>query len=292
MKAKLTALALATLFSGAALAASPVIATINGQTVTLDDYRQQASRLPAEYFEGAEAAKTRKYLFDELVNDALLLDAANAAKVQDTPEYAQRLAEFREYLSRELYLSNFLKTKVTDADLIAAYKAEYEDGNRSKEIKARHILVKTKDEANAIIAQLEKGANFAELAQQKSSDPNKIQGGDLGFFDYDTMVPAFSEAAFKLDKGKYTKTPVETPFGWHVILVEDVRKKDAPPFDEVKDRIRQDLSQKAIEAQLAQLKKAAKITINQDELKKAETEKPVPAPGAADPENGTGQGIE
>jgi peptidyl-prolyl cis-trans isomerase C len=277
---RLAALMLGTILLGtpAFAAENDTVAKVNSQTISVDAYRVQQSRLPAQYFEGNEAAKTRKMLFDELVNDALLLDAADKAAIAKTPEYAARLAEFKDYLSRELYLTQFLKQVVTEDKLKAAYTAQYEKGPRSKDVRARHILLKTKADADAVIAQLNKGASFADLAKEKSNDISKIQGGDLGWFSYETMVEPFAEAAFKLKAGEYTRQPVETPFGWHVILVEETRAKKAAPFDEAKPQLEQDLNQKAIEAHLAALRKQAKITVNKDVLGKLEQEKPVASP--------------
>jgi peptidyl-prolyl cis-trans isomerase C len=278
---RLAALVLGTtlLASSAHALEATEVAKVNGQTVTVDDYRVQQSRLPAQYFEGNEAAKTRKMMLDELVNDALLLDAADTTGIAKTPEYAARLTEFKEYLSRELYLTQFLKNAVTEEALRKAYTETYEQGARSKDVHARHILVKTKAEAEAIIAQLGKGASFADLAKAKSTDISKIQGGDLGWFSYETMVEPFAAAAFKLPKGEYTKQPVETPFGWHVIFVEDTRPKKVPAFEEARTQLEQDLNQKQIEAHLVALRKKARITLNKDVLTKLEQEKPAASGG-------------
>ena len=168
---------------------------------------------------------------------------------------------------------------MTEEALRKAYTETYEQGARSKDVHARHILVKTKAEAEAIIAQLGKGASFADLAKAKSTDISKIQGGDLGWFSYETMVEPFAAAAFKLPKGEYTKQPVETPFGWHVILVEDTRPKKVPAFEEARTQLEQDLNQKQIEAHLVALRKKARITLNKDVLTKLEQEKPAASGG-------------
>jgi peptidyl-prolyl cis-trans isomerase C len=257
------------------LAAEPAsVATVNGEAITVDDYRVQQSRLPAEYFTGSEAARTHDLMLRELINDALLLDAAKKDGIAKTPEYAARIAEYRQYVLRELYLTTYLKTAITEDMLRKQYATEYEQGSKSREINARHILVKTKAEAEAIIVQLDKGAAFADLAKDKSTDISKIQGGDLGWFSYETMVPAFADAAFKLKKGEYTKTPVQSPFGFHVIKLEDSRAKKIPSFEEVRGQLEGDLNQKLIEARLAELRKTAKITLNKDLLAKLAQEKP------------------
>jgi peptidyl-prolyl cis-trans isomerase C len=276
---------LVALILGTTLLAAPAfakettpVAEVNGRAITAEAYRLQKSRLPAQYFEGAEAAKTNSFLLDELVNDALLSDAASKARIAETPAFTARVAEFKTYLARELYLRQLLEKNLTEDALRQAYAAQYEQGAQGKEVRARHILVKTKAEAEALIAQLQKGASFAELAKAQSTDISKMQGGDLGWFDYNTMVEPFAKAAFALEKGAYTRQPVETPFGWHVILVEDTRPKKAPPFETVRRQLQQQLQQQQIEAHLAALRKKATITVNQDVLKKLEQEKTAPKP--------------
>ena len=127
--------------------------------------------------------------------------------------------------------------KVTDAEVRARYDQEIANTPPVNEVHARHILVKTKEEAEAIIKQLDGGADFEKLANEQTSDPSgKSSGGDLGWFGPGQMVPEFDKAAFALEVGKYTKEPVQTQFGWHVIKVEDKRAKQPPAFDEVKDQ--------------------------------------------------------
>ncbi|MCW5770881.1 MAG: peptidylprolyl isomerase, partial [Rhodospirillaceae bacterium] len=136
---------------------------------------------------------------------------------------------------------------------VKAYKGD-------EEIRASHILVKTEQEAKDIIVQLEKGADFAKLAKEKSIDPSKERNsGDLGFFTKDQMVKEFADAAFAMKKGETTKAPVKTQFGWHVIRVTDRRTKDAPKFDEVKDQLRQKLAESIAQEEITKLRSAAKI---------------------------------
>jgi peptidyl-prolyl cis-trans isomerase C len=136
-------------------------------------------------------------------------------------------------------------------------------------VHARHILVKTKEEAEAIIKQLDGGADFQKLANEHTNDPSgKTNGGDLGWFGPGQMVPEFDKAAFALDVGKYTKEPVQTQFGWHVIKLEDKRAKQPPAFDDVKDQAKQAVIRDKYFAMVKELRAAAKVEIPDEKLKK------------------------
>ena len=143
-----------------------------------------------------------------------------------------------------------------------AMKKVYEDASKQitgeQEVHARHILVETEDEAKAVKAELEKGADFAELAKKKSKDPGASDGGDLGFFTKDQMVPEFSAVAFALEPGKISD-PVKTQFGWHIIKVEEKRNRKAPDFDQVKGQIETYVTRKAQADYVAKLRETAKV---------------------------------
>jgi peptidyl-prolyl cis-trans isomerase C len=147
----------------------------------------------------------------------------------------------------------------TDAKLHEQYDKFLKEQPAKEEVSARHILVPSEDEAKAVIAELNKGADFATLAKQKSTDPAKDTGGDLGFFSRDAMVPEFADAAFKLGKGEYTKTPVHTQFGWHVIKVDDRRTAAPPSFEESKDELTSEVARDIITAKLKALRDGAKV---------------------------------
>jgi peptidyl-prolyl cis-trans isomerase C len=169
----------------------------------------------------------------------LLAANATAAGLQDDADYKRRMAFIAE---RELH-NAFFKKNVVDAVTTEEVKARYDKEiaalPKQEEVRARHILVKTEEEAKQIIADLDAGKDFIEIAKEKSTDPNKTEGGDLGYFTKGRMVPEFEEVAFALEKGAYTKTPVKTQFGFHVIRLED--KRDAPPpaFEAVEQQVRQ-----------------------------------------------------
>jgi peptidyl-prolyl cis-trans isomerase C len=147
---------------------------------------------------------------------------------------------------------------LTDDAMHKVYDEAVKGMAPEEEVHARHILVPTEDEAKAIEAELKKGADFAALAKEKSKDPGAAEGGDLGYFTKDQMVPEFSEAAFKLDKGQISD-PVHTQFGWHIIQVEDKRIKPTPTFDQVKPQLENFVAHKAQAELVENLRKTATI---------------------------------
>jgi peptidyl-prolyl cis-trans isomerase C len=150
------------------------------------------------------------------------------------------------------------KAAVTDAAMRKIYDEAGKQMAGEKEVRARHILVPTEDEAKAVVEELKKGTDFAELAKQKSKDSSAAQGGDLDYFTEDQMVPEFAGAAFKLEKGQVS-APVKTQFGWHVIKVEDKRDRQIPPFDKVKDQIESYLVRRTQAELVAKLRQGAKV---------------------------------
>jgi peptidyl-prolyl cis-trans isomerase C len=196
--------------------------------------------------------------------------AAGAVKegMKDTEDFKKRMAYIGD---RELHNSYFRKHVIdatTDAEVKARYDKEIASIPKQEEVKAAHILVKTEDEAKAIIAALDKGGDFAALAKEKSQDSNKDEGGDLGWFGKGQMVPEFEEAAFALQKGAYTKTPVKSQFGFHVIKLEDKRIAPPPAFDQVQDQVKQLVMRDKYMELITKAKAEQKIDITDPALKK------------------------
>ncbi len=196
--------------------------------------------------------------------------AAGAVKegMKDTEDFKKRMAYIGD---RELHNSYFRKHVIdatTDAEVKARYDKEIASIPKQEEVKAAHILVKTEDEAKAIIAALDKGGDFAALAKEKSQDSNKDEGGDLGWFGKGQMVPEFEEAAFALQKGAYTKTPVKSQFGFHVIKLEDKRIAPPPAFDQVQDQVKQLVMRDKYVELITKAKAEQKIDITDPALKK------------------------
>jgi peptidyl-prolyl cis-trans isomerase C len=237
----------------------PVIARVNGVDVRQSDlaFAQEeiGSNVPAQM----APEQRREYLITYLTDVIVLAQAAEQQQLGDKPDVKRQLAFERNKVLMEALLHNAGKAAQTDDEMHKVYDDAVKQMANEEEVHARHILVATEDEAKAIEAQLKGGADFATLAKEKSKDPGGAQnGGDLGYFTKDQMVPEFADAAFKLDKGQISD-PVHTQFGWHIIKVEDKRIKPTPTFDDVKGQLENYVAHRA-QAQLVEnLRKTAKI---------------------------------
>ena len=210
-------------------AADPVIARVNGAVIHRSDLDALRANLPPQV---AQQDPNQLYpkLLDQLIALDLAAEAARKAKVQDQPHVKQMLAFNENELLANAYLADLARKDVTEAKLKERYDQYIKTSAPHEEVHARHILVPTEEEAKQIIDQLKKGADFAKLASEKTTDPaGKTSGGDLGYFGEKDMVPEFAQAAFALKPGEFTQTPVKTQFGWHVIKVEDRRQAKPPP---------------------------------------------------------------
>ena len=239
------------------VAGDPVVAIVNGKTLHRSDVIASAQSLPPQYRSQIDAYFPA--LVDRLIDMTLMAEEGRKENLQDDPEVKRMVTNYEDQAMREVLLRRQLKDKLTDAALQAKYNEMVKGMKPQEELRASHILVPTEAEAKDIIAQLDKGADFAKLAKDKSKDPGATNGGDLGYFSDGEMVPEFWAAADKLNKGEYTKAPVKTQFGWHVILLTDKRTKPTPTYDQVKDQIKDNVTQEVIATYLGGLHKTAKI---------------------------------
>ncbi len=203
---------------------------------------------------------SKEKLVEELIQRELLLQEAKQKKLDQTVEFTTQLESIKTGLLTQAAVENFLKSNpITDADL----KAEYDKNVAASgtEYKARHILVKSEEDAKNIITELSNGADFAELAKTKSTGPSGSQGGDLGWFAAGQMVAPFSEAVMALEDNKFTLAPVKTQFGYHIILREGSRAQTPPPFESIKERIRPMLQRQKMQGFLEGLRKQAKVEV-------------------------------
>ncbi|TFF18234.1 peptidylprolyl isomerase [Jiella endophytica] len=223
---------------GALAADGDVIATIGKNKVTEAELKAAEAELGPQ-FQSMPEERRRFAVLSALIDIKALAAEAEKAKLQDDPKVKAQLEFERDRTLHNAYFAKNAVSGVTDAELKARYDKEIKAMPPRKEVHARHILVKTKEEAEAAIKELDGGADFETVAKEKSTGPSGPDGGDLGFFGPGQMVPAFEKAAFALKPGEYTKEPVQTQFGWHVI--QSVETRDAPPpeFDQVKDQLRQ-----------------------------------------------------
>lgn len=240
-----------------------IVATVNGKQISYTEYEAYKSTREQQM---PDVQLSHKVLIEELVDMELLKQAAIRAGIEKRPEIQAKIEQNTDnLLIQALLREKFGHPQYSDSKLRAIY-LKLAAKSSGTEYKARHILVKTKAEAEKIIEQLNKGANFSALAKKESTAPSAPQGGELGWFTPDTMVPSFTAAVEKLKKGQFTKTPVHTRFGWHVILLQDTRKLNAPTFKEVKPRIESLLTQQAIEKYVGELRSKAKISIESSQI--------------------------
>jgi peptidyl-prolyl cis-trans isomerase C len=236
----------------------PVVAKVDGVeirqsdlTLAEEDLGQNAQSLPPD--------QKRTQLVAYLADVILAAKAAESKKVDDQKEFKSRIAFIRRKLLMELLLMAEGKAAVTDQAMQKVYNEAVQQMAKEAEVRARHILVPTEAEAQKILAEVKKGTDFAELAKQRSKDPGAAaEGGDLGYFTKEQMVPEFSETAFKMDKGQVSD-PVKTQFGWHIIKVEDKRTKPVPEFAKVKEQVETFVVRQAQAAYIAKLRADAKI---------------------------------
>lgn len=241
----------------------PVVAVVNGTEIHRSKVLESARSLPEAYQQNLD--QIYPALVDRLVSLQLLAEAGRQGNLQEDPEVKALMAVYENEAIRHVYIQRLLAASITDAALQAKY-AEYVAANPPQtEVRARHILVATEAEAVAVIAELDAGQKFEDLAKQKSTDPAGPNGGDLGYFVAEEMVKPFADAAFALEKGQHTKEPVQTEFGWHVILVEDKREREPPSFEELKSDLDNQMSQDVIQAKLDELRSGADVKLfNQD----------------------------
>ena len=227
---------------------NPVVAKVGSVEIRKSDLDTAIANLSAQYQQLPDEQKT-------------------VAALSQVIDFKQRMVFLKERELHNAYLRDQFD-KLKPEEVKARYDKEIAAMPKEEEVHARHILVKTEDEAKDIIKQLDAGKDFIELAKAKSEDSSKSDGGDLGYFTKGRMVPEFEEAAFSLPKGSYTKTPVKSQFGYHVIKVEDKRNAQPPAFDQVEPQVRQIVMQEKYSSIIDEAKKAQKVEIVEENLRK------------------------
>ena len=231
-------------------------ARVNDISISNNDFEQFAkikrSSQPQANFSDED-------ITDELIATEILRQEAINQGIADRKDIIEQIKQQENnILINTLLTEKFANLSYSEEEL----KAEYDrllSLNDSSEYKARHILLQTEDDANGVIEELKGGANFIELAKQKSQGPSAPNGGDLGWFKSETMVPPFAKAVQSMEKGSYTTDPVQTRFGWHVILLEDKRTADQPTFEDSKQNVQRTLTRQTIEKYVDELQSKATI---------------------------------
>lgn len=238
---------------------NPVVARVNGEDVLQSEVFEMAQSLPPQY--QSQLAQIYPLLVQRVVDFRLAERAGRAAGLAEDSEVEARIAKAADRVIRDTYLERAVNAQVTDERMQERYKTFLAKTPAKTENRARHILLKTEDEAKAVIQELDTGADFAELAKARSTGPSAAQGGDLGYFTADQMVPEFAAAAAAMEPGEHSAEPVKTQFGWHVIKLEDRREVAPPSFEEVASQLREEASRAAVEDVLKALREGAQIEI-------------------------------
>lgn len=234
-----------------------VLATVDGQPITEADLAFFAEDL-GQSLASIPPAQQRSVLLDLLIERKLMVAAARAAELDQSATFALRRSYLEDRALGRAYLQQVVAASISDADLDAAYQAAIADFTPEEQVHARHILVANEEDAIAVIAEIDGGATFEQVAQDKSTGPTGPNGGDLGFFTRGQMVPVFEEAAFNLEIGEISE-PVQSEFGWHVIKLEERGETSPPPIEELAPQLRQQVFQERIIAAIGALRAQAAI---------------------------------
>jgi peptidyl-prolyl cis-trans isomerase C len=237
-----------------------VVATVDGEQITeadlsfaAEDLTQELSQMPPE--------QRKPFLLRVLIDMKVMASAGREAGMGDTPLFQQRLAYLEDRALRRAYFAEAIASGVTEESVRAEYDKFVADFVPAEEIRASHILVPTEEEAKAVKAELDGGADFATLAKEKSIDPGAANGGDLGFFGKGMMVAPFETAAYALADVGQVSEPVQSQFGWHVIRLEEKRQSSAPAFEQVAGQLQQQLLMKTFDDTVAKLMDGVAIDI-------------------------------
>jgi peptidyl-prolyl cis-trans isomerase C len=236
-----------------------VLARVNGKDITkaevdmaMDVFADQLGQVPED--------QRQTMVVDALVDMHVMADAAKAAGIANNDKFKSRMVFLEAQALRNTYVETQIQGAVTDEEIKARYDKDIAGYTAPEEVHARHILVKTEDEANKVLADLAAGGDFAAIAKERSLDPgSKDNGGDLGFFAKGQMVPEFEAVAFTLAPGEMSKTPVKTQFGYHIIKVEEKRTQPVPTLDDVRDQVVQMVQRDKYQDALKKMRASATI---------------------------------
>ena len=235
-----------------------IVAQINGSNLYLSDINNarkmlnsQAQKYPLKI--------VYDFLLDDLINSRLIIEAARKMGIDKEEEIKRQINNSQKNILYRAFMDRAINREVSKDQLKLKYKEYIKSNSGIEEIRARHILVQTREQALEAIELLNKGAGFSDLAKKISTGPTKIVGGDLGYFDRGSMVSPFSKAAFLVKIGEFTSSPIKTQFGWHIIKVEDKRVRKTKAFENIKAKIIKEIIIQREEAFVAKLRKSAEI---------------------------------
>lgn len=252
----------------AARAQDGVVAKVDGRTITEADMRLAETEIGSDLGSLPEGTK-RRVLLEFLIENQLFADAAEKQKLSTGSGFDDRMQYWRRRALRDVYFDKSVKDSINDTETKKFYDQQVGAFKPEEEVRARHILVESKDKARELFQKILHGADFAGLAKEHSKDPgSKDQGGELGFFSRGQMVPQFEDAAFKLKPGEIGE-PFETQFGWHIVKVDERRQRTAPAFEDVKDRVRASMIHQRAQQIASELRGKAQIEYIDPEIRKS-----------------------
>src|SRR3954453_8622060 len=266
-------LAIGMTLSFAMPASAKVLARVNGTEITDEDVKIALDDIGQSLPQQIEGPAREAYILDYLIDAKLVAQKAEADKIGEGPEFAKKVAYYRDKILMEDLLGRVAKDAASDAAIQKTYEEVAKQQKPEEEGRARHILVESEPDAQAALKRVKSGEDFAKVANEMSKDPGS-KGGELGGLPKERMVPEFADAAFKMQPGQISD-PVKSQFGWHIIQVEEKRQKQFPPLDQVKDQVTRYVVQKSQSELILKLREAAKV-------ERTEPEKPADAaPGPA-----------
>ncbi len=265
----------------ASATSDPVVAKVDGESIHLSDLKDAAQGLP-ENLRGMPPQTLYPMLLDQLIDGRALVAEAHKSGLDKDPAVQRQVAAAEDRALQTAMLNKEVGPSISDEAVHARYEKEIAGKPGEEEVHAKHILLDSEAEAKKVIAQLKGGADFAALAKQYSKDPGGAQqGGDLGFFKKDEMVPEFATAAFSLQPGQVSPEPVHSQFGWHVILVVARRQAEPPSFEQAHDELRQKMIQEGVKQAVAKARAAAsveKFNLDGSQMRPTDLAEPPPPP--------------
>ncbi len=248
----------------AGLSAETVIAVVGDYELTLGELIAVRQQLPEQY-QALPPEVLKDGLLEQLVNQTALALRARSTGLADTKSVQAAVKNMVNSTLADRYVTQEMLKRVTPEALEAEYERRYAEAEPVPEINAAHILVESQELAAELRAEIEGGTEFAEVAREHGTDGTASRGGDLGWFVASDMVPEFAEAAFALEPGTLSE-PVETAFGWHLILVKERRERAAPPLEEVREELVRGLAEEAQQAIVAEAREAVEIRVEAENL--------------------------
>ena len=239
---------------------NPVVATVNGEEIRRDEVIDAIRRMPAQ-IQQMPPEILIPAIAEQLATSRLMAAQGYAENLQDTDAVKDRVAEAERSIVQDVWLEKEIDARMSDESIATAYEEFLAANPPVEELSARHILVETEDEGKSLVQRLKDGEDFATLATEASIGPSGPRGGDLGYFTKEQMVPPFAEAAFSMQPGEFSEAPVETQFGWHVILVEDRRFTEPPSLEDMRPQLEGGLADQIVQAIVEELREGADIVV-------------------------------